>query len=1046
MRVEILGRVRLSRDDGPVRLTELESGLLGLAALHGRVGVDSLAEWLWDNDPPSSVRNRVQSLVSGIRRKAGTEPPVVVTDGRGYRLDDAVAVDVAEWGDLVSEARALRSARPEQALALYDRALAVFEYEPLQGSPRTAAVEVERNRLVQERLSVVEERHEAALRSGALDGLVADLETLVARHPYHEGFIALFMLALAASGQQSRALEVYQDARTRLDVELGVLPSERLADAQRLVLTGGTVVEGASEGDPATRPGGEARGDVANGASGGGSNGASGGGSDEAGGPTVDGLPVPRMLPRRPASFVGREAEIAQIAAAADEVDGAAAVVSVTGLPGSGTSALALEAGHRLRHRFPGGTLYHDAGNTPGEVSVDAVVSSFLPLLGVHPEAVPTDPQARVGLYRSLLDGRGVLVVVDNVACSDGGGCGLADLLPTSAGSMGLVTSRRPVGGLVATRRVRVHALDEDAARALLTHLVGPQRVAEEPEAAADVLRLTGRVPLGLRLAAGRLAQRPDLTLEDLVERLERFDGAGGPVDVDGIGVLRQSLDRILEDLDPDARRVVEAVAHLPVDRFSGWVAGAVLGEPVAGDRAVDAVVEASLVETVLQEGHDAQFRLHDLVRSHVRARARRGTVEGHGAPTHPTTTAEHVAVAEDAVRRSGTLLRTLPQRFVPPAPRPGGGRVPASGRPRRGANRFFRTETPLLVALAGRVVGDRPDLGWRLLADTALGTDAATDVHAWFEAERTVSSVLVTTDGDGDGGLGSAVLLLCRAWLLQDRRSLSREALDLAEAARRRLVLLGVHEHAAAASLVAAQAATSLGLRERADTAVEQAEASMGRAPDPVLAAWAAIARGTIHNDYDEIRDAAREFTRAREILAATPRTVAYGLATLELSRARRRTGELGPATLLVDEALATLAEVGAVHMYSYALDARAEVSLAAGHPEEAREEAATALARATTSRDAFLAARARRTHGRALLALGRLDEAEREMRSAVEEFTALDRPLSAAFTYGVLAGILDSRGDAVGASECLRLEEAALRRAAASPPSPARRSPGPA
>ncbi len=68
MQLEILGRVRLSTDDGPVRLTELEHGLLASAALHDHVGVDTLAEWLWDGDPPSSVRNRVQSLVSGIRR------------------------------------------------------------------------------------------------------------------------------------------------------------------------------------------------------------------------------------------------------------------------------------------------------------------------------------------------------------------------------------------------------------------------------------------------------------------------------------------------------------------------------------------------------------------------------------------------------------------------------------------------------------------------------------------------------------------------------------------------------------------------------------------------------------------------------------------------------------------------------------------------------------------------------------------------------------------------------------------------------------------
>ncbi|WP_299442838.1 AfsR/SARP family transcriptional regulator [uncultured Phycicoccus sp.] len=1020
--------MQLTGTDGPVRLTELENGLLGLAALHGRVGVDSLGEWLWDGDPPSSARNRVQSLVSGIRRKAGAGPPVIVTEGRGYRLGDDVEVDLATWTDEVAAARLDRPCRPDLALGHYDAALAVFTHEPLQGAPQSAAVEVERSRLTQERLSVLEERHDAALRAGSLDGLVAELDALTARHPYHEGFTALFMLALAASGQQSRALEVFQDTRTRLDEELGVRPSDQLHEAQRLVLAGATLAQPLPEasGSPGT--------------SGTSADGAPVEPADGSPAAPVLGLPVPRTLPRRPASFVGRDPELDDIAAAAGAVERDAVVVTLTGLPGCGKSAIALEAGHRLRDLFPDGALYHDAANTPGGASVDGVVTAFLPLLGVHPEAVPADPRSRAGLYRSLLDGRRMLVVIDNVEASSApgavGGSGLADLLPTSSGSMAIVTSRRPVSGIAVTRRVRVPSLPTEAARQLLATLVGPGRVADEPDAADAVLRLTGRVPFALRLVAGRLAQRPDLSLEDLVDRLEDA-GAG----TDEIAALRKSLDRIIADLEPAARRVVEAVAHLPVDTFSGWVAGAVLDDPRAGDQALDAMVETSLVETVVREGYDAQFRLHDLVRAHVRAESARGDDPA----SHPRTREETAAVARAAVARASVLLAALPQRFIPPAPRPADlDDVGVPARPRRAGRLYFRTDTPLLVALATAVTREHPELAWRLLADTALGTGAATDVHAWFEAERHVARSV--EGADDDSRLGSAYLLLCRAWLLQDRRSASREAAELAEAARPRLVLLGAHGPAAAAALVCAQAATSLGMRSRAEAAIGRAEASLGQVADPVLAAWAAIARGTVHNDYDELRDAAREFTRAREILASTPRTVAYGLATLELSRARRRTGELGPATLLVDEALDTLSGVGAVHMYSYALDARAEVSLAAGRAAQALEEATTALERATASRDAFLGARARRTRGRALFALGRLEEAEEALRRAVEEFTALDRPLSVAFTYQVLAGVLDARADPVGAGEALRLEEAALRQATDARPTAHRRSPGPA
>ncbi|QIM21439.1 hypothetical protein G7075_10385 [Phycicoccus sp. HDW14] len=1026
MQLEILGRVRLSTDAGPVRLTELEHGLLASAALHGHVGVDTLAEWLWDGDPPSSVRNRVQSLVSGIRRKAGTEQPVIVTEGRGYRLGDGVAVDLARWVEEVTAARALRPEDPAAALGRYDAALGLFVHDPLQGAPATAAVEVERGRLAQERLSVLEERHDAALRSGALDGLVAELDALCARHPYHEGFVALFMLALAATGQQGRALEVFQEARSRLDDELGVRPSDQLAEAQRLVLSGVPV---ARRPEPVEDAGGSASASASAGTD----------AAEPAHHPAALGLPVPRTLPRRPDPFAGRTGELAEVRRAAEGLADGPVVVAVTGLPGSGKSALALEAGHALRDLFPDGTLYHDGANTPGGVPVEAVVTSFLPLLGVHPEAVPASPRARAGLFRSLLDGRRVLVVLDNVTGTDEGADArrIADLLPAGAGSMALVTSRRPVGGLGARLRVRLRSLDPAAARSLFEALVGDERVAEAPDAVDDVVRLTGAVPLALRLVAGRLAQRPDLGLDDLVERLERLGPGSG---TDEIAVLRESLDQLLEGLDPTARRCVEALAHLPADAFSGWVAGAVLGDPAAGDAALDAMLEASLVEPVLREDHDTQYRLHDLVRTHVRARA------GRGLAADPGTQDETQALAEAAVARSGAFLEDRPHRFLPVAPRPATLTAPQpTPRVRRRSRRFFRTETPLFVALARSLAGHRPDLSWRLLADSALGTDAASDLHAWFEAEHEVAEAL--HGADDDSRLGAAHLLLCRAWLLQDRRSASRDARDLAEAARPRLLLLGAHAAAAAASLVSAQASTSLGRRDEAEAAIATAEASIGRTTDSTLAAWAAIARGTVHNDYDELDDAAREFTRAREILTETPRTVAYALATLELSRARRRTGELGPATLLVDESLDILSGVEAVHMYSYALDARAEVSLAGGHAAEALEEASTSLERASASLDAFLTARARRTRARALLALGRLGEAESELRGAVEEFTALDRPLSVAFTYQVLAAALDAAGDAVGASEALRLEQAALRRASASrAAAPQRRSPGPA
>ena len=1023
----MLGRIRLEALGRPVQLTELESGLLSLAALRDRVGVDSLGEWLWAGDPPASARNRVQSLVSGIRRKAREGGPVIVTDGRDYRLDGSVAVDVHDWDAEVGLARTARATDPAGALAHYDRALTLFPDSPLQGAPGSTAVDVERSRLAQARLSVLEERHEAALRCGRTEGLVAELDALTAQHPFHEGFVAQLMLALAAAGQQSRALEVYRATRERLDDELGVQPSEPLRRAQQLVLTGAGPTRPAEEDQPRRTP------DPVG----------AGGGPSAGGGSPASGLPVPRTLPRRPTALVGRGAELAALEAAADESVDRAVVVAVTGLAGVGKSALALEAGHALRPRFPDGALYHDAANDPRGARVGTALAAFLRLLGVHPESVPAERESRVGLFRSLLDGRRVLVVVDNLATEGDETEDVVDLLPVTAGSMAITTSRSSLPGLGATHRLPLRSLEPDDTMALLTRIVGTERVAAEPEGAREVARLAAGMPLAVRIVGGRAAQRPDLSLDELADRLDRL-GFVGEVP-DDLGVLRAGIDRVLDGLPGPALQVVEAVAHLPVDTFSGWVAGAVLDDRRAGDAALDVLLEASLVDPVVREDHEAQYRLHDLVRAFVRGRAGRSRdATGSGAVRGET---ELVAVATWGLARDGSALTELPNRFIPVPPRPVGvGAGPDAGRPRRRARgaRMLRTDTPLLLACATRLAPVRPDLAWRLVCHCALGHDAWADLELWLAAEEVVTGAL--TGADDDSRLGAASLMLCRAWLLQDQRSASRVARGLADQARPQLVLLGEHRAAAAAALVVAQATTSLGLRAEAEAAVATAEESLTHASDLVLAGWAAIARGTLHNDYDELPDAAREFTRARELLADTPVTVANALATLELSRARRRQGELGPAGLLIDEALHLFGRIGDVHLYSYALDARAEVSLAAGRAAEALEEATTAHERALASRDAFLTARARRTRSRALLALGRLDEAEREVRVCIEELTAIDRPLSVAFSYQVLAAVLDAKGENVAASEALRLESAALRKAQATALDAAQRTTGPA
>lgn len=1013
--IRVLAEVELLVDGTSQNLSQLERGLLARAALSASVSAESLTPWLWGGRAPASAHNRVQALVSGLRRKiAPLGVPLIDTHGSSYRLDPSVTTDFAEWTALVEDARAARRSDPSASLLSYGAALASFRHAPLVGVVSTDAVEAEREHFEQLRLTVVEERNAVALALGEVQSLPVELAPLVAAHPYRETLVSQLMLALAATGQQEQALRVYRDVYARLDDELGVPPSAQLQEAHRRVLAGQTLTAdlvvvrdpaAVAPGVPAPVPltqDGDAE-------------------PAPLGAPSAS-MPVPRTLPRRPATFVGRQDELDVVMQAGHDSADEAVVLSITGLTGVGKSALAVLAGQRLRDQFPGGTLYLDAGVDRGHSTPDTVLGSFLRLMGVSPEAVPDQPDARAGLFRSLIDDRSVLIVLDNVLNDPGASSAhISDLLPASPGSMAIVTSRLPLPELGDCRRLTLRSLGESDATALLESLVGADRIAEDPAATRSLVELTGALPLALRLVGSRLAQRPDLAVRAMVDRLHEV--TGGVVDIDPAEALRSSLEAVWGRIPKDSRDAAALLAHLPTHTFSGWVPGSLLADPARGERAMDGLIEASFVEPVLRDHRQAQYRLHDLVRRATR--------------THqPVDDAER---ADSLTRLGVTLLRMaleqqahIPLQFLPPPPPrdatgPSAGAAPAtpSAAQRGRATTFFETESEMVRALARALAPDQPGLAWRLLAVSANAHHYSVDQADWVATSRDVAAHL--TGPEDDIRLGAAVLALCEAWHLQDSTSQSRAALALADQSRRSLILLGASQYAAAASVVVASAALSMGLRTESEAALERASDLLVRTPDAVLAGWVGIISGTIHNDYDEMVDAEREFTRVREVLVTTPSLLAYALATLELSRACWRQGQLGSANVLINEALQLCEDIGDEHMYSYGLDARAEVSIELGNGEIALDEATRSFQRACAAKDAFLTARVRRTRAGALVVLGRLEEAEAELRASVEECTAINRPLSVAAALHELSVVLDLRGNPTAAGEALRQERAA-------------------
>ncbi|MEH3033792.1 MAG: BTAD domain-containing putative transcriptional regulator [Aeromicrobium erythreum] len=968
-RLDVLGPVRLHVSGETVHLSELERGLLAAAAGREWIGGATLEEWLWGDHAPSSARNRVQSLVSGLRRKAPAG--MLLTEDSGYRLAPEVAVDLDDWQHALDLARTDLAGTPEGADRLAEH-LGRFRGEPLHGAPDTPAVEAERARLVEQRLEVVEAEVAARLAAGQLDGLPTRLARLTAAHPFHEGLQALRVECLGAVGRQREALEAYRETRDRLVDELGVEPSARLQEAHQRVLSG----EGPAT---ASRP------------------------------PAWPAVPVPRTLPRTPPVFVGREDSLARLEQAASRVDAGPVVVAVTGLSGSGTSALATAAGARLAASFPDGTLYLDVSELDPASGAHGATRSFLGMLGVPAAVVPDDPDARTGLYRSVLGERRVLVVLDNVDHHDGRvPADLHQLLPAAPGSLAVVTSRSVPEGLDPTETIRLGSLDDDEARDLLAAVAGADRLKADPEATADLVRLSGGLPLALRLVASRLASRPDLTVRRLVERFDRGgEGTGLGLDASAEAALEAGVLHVWERLPESSRVAAARLAELPLHTVSPWVPQVLLDDDHDAERAVDELVDACLVEPVLREGRLPQYRLHDVVARFVRRQ--------------PV-----AALADDGLERlAATLLGhlvahhdDLPLQLMPPPPLPDG--VPGvavttfTSAERR---LVVVTELGLATACARALVerGHAAHLAWRLLVacDDARGLELGDDDWA-----PVVESVRDALGEEPDDLLGTAWLDVLHAWHLQDLVGQSSPALTALGRARRALDHLDAlpgtdtRDVRTVGGLVAAYAALSLADRPRTEAELAAVDEVLAARPDPVRTGWSLVVRGELLNDFDDLPACEAVLRRARDVLAPTAERVGYARATTYLSRALARQHRLEDARELADEALAVLAEHGAVRPTTTALDARAEIALALGDVEHALELATIARDRARSSRDAFLHARSQRTRARALADLGRLEDAARLLDECVDLFDGLGRTLSVAATCRELTAVLERLG----------------------------------
>ncbi|AUG81562.1 hypothetical protein CFP65_6945 [Kitasatospora sp. MMS16-BH015] len=323
---------------------------------------------------------------------------------------------------------------------------------------------------------------------------------------------------------------------------------------------------------------------------------------------------APRTLPYTVQDFTGRRPEYDRILAEAGSSRGRAVVIStIDGMAGIGKTALALHVSHRLADSFPDGQLFIDLhGFTPGRPPLEpgTALGRLLRDLGVAEDRIPAHQDARAALWRGEVADRRLLVLLDNAADS----AQVRPLIPAGPGSLALVTSRRRLTGLAGSSVVSLELLEPDEAAALFTRIAGAGRADGQAEAVARIVDLCGRLPLAVRIAAARLANRPAWTPAHLLARLADRDRLLQELATDDCGVAT-AFDVSYEALEPDLRRLFRLAALHPGDELtSAAVAALAAVTVVEAEAALDHLHACHL----LTEPAPQRYVFHDLVRRYA--------------------------------------------------------------------------------------------------------------------------------------------------------------------------------------------------------------------------------------------------------------------------------------------------------------------------------------------------------------------------------------------------------------------------------------------
>lgn len=569
------------------------------------VPVDTLIDRVWGQAAPVGARQSMHAHVSRVRQvlrladEPGVPPAEVVFASGCYRLDvDESRVDVHRFRRLIAQARDVDCAA-EQRVVLLREALGLWRAEPLAGLDGPW-VDQTRQAWRLQYLDALVWWARAELQAANPSVVISMLTTVANEHPLAEPVAAALMHALVAAGRPAEALARYETTRRYLVEELGTDPSGELQAAHRAILRG----ENPAGPPPA--------------------------GVERSGPPAV-----PAQLPRDVTGFTGRAEYLSELDdwLAGSRPDGdlleprapgdratatpTAAIAVVSGTAGVGKTALVVRWAHAVASRFPDGQLYVDLrGFGPGDpLDPYRAARRFLEALQVPAGRIPADPEAQQDLYRTVLAGRRILIVLDNAR--DAGQ--VRPLLPGGQHCVVVVTSRNRLSGLVAVEgahSVTVDVLSLSEARGLLTRRIGSRRVDNEPGPTREIIEYSAGLPLALNIAAARATTHPTFALADIARELRDVAGRlDAFVAEETTADVRAVLSWSYRTLSPAGARMFRLLSLSGGPDIAMVAAAALAGLPPAAARPL--LVELSRAHLITERA-PGRFGFHDLLRAYA--------------------------------------------------------------------------------------------------------------------------------------------------------------------------------------------------------------------------------------------------------------------------------------------------------------------------------------------------------------------------------------------------------------------------------------------